>query len=115
MLLPNNENAFIAPAKLTEYLLSETHKDGKSKAKFFRKYGFNEENVDLLEKELLNLARDREVTEIEPTEYGIKYKIVGTINTPVEKTISILTIWIINTDQDCPGFVTARPFSEKRS
>ena len=45
MKLPNRENAYIPPRKLTEYLLSETHSIGKSKAKFFRAIGFDEENV----------------------------------------------------------------------
>jgi hypothetical protein len=49
--LPNREQAFIQPAKLTEYLLSETHPVGKSKAKFFRYWGFNEETVSFLEQE----------------------------------------------------------------
>jgi hypothetical protein len=36
MKLPTRENAFVPPSKLKDYLLSETHVVGRSKAKFFR-------------------------------------------------------------------------------
>lgn len=65
MKLPNRENAFISTEKLTNYLLSETHLVGKSKAKFFRKYGFNEKNVNKLERELLYIAKSRDVKTVE--------------------------------------------------
>ncbi len=63
MELPNRENAYIHTAKLTGYLLAETHSVGKSKARFFRGLGFNESNVSLLEQELLHIARSQVVTE----------------------------------------------------
>jgi hypothetical protein len=108
--LPNRENAYIQPAKLTGYLLSETHSVGKSKAKFFRDLGFNETNVSLLEQELLNIARSQDVTETISTTHGMKYVITGTINTPIGRTVSILTVWIIDAGEETPRFVTARPF-----
>lgn len=112
MQLPNQENAFINPTKLTGYLLSETHSVGKSKAKFFRDLGFNEDNVDILEQELLKVARSQEVTETISTEHGSKYVMVGTINTPSGRTVNILTVWIIDIGKENPRFVTARPFVE---
>ncbi|WP_407681176.1 DUF6883 domain-containing protein [Prochlorothrix hollandica] len=45
MLLPNREKAFIELPKLTDYLLSESHSVGKSKAKFFRELDFSQENI----------------------------------------------------------------------
>ena len=114
MLLPNCEQAFIQAAKLTDYLLSETHSVGKSKAKFFRELGFSEENTAILEQELLNVARFQEVTETLVTVHGIKYVIVGTINCPVDRTVMVLTVWIIDTGQEVPRFVTARPFLESK-
>ncbi|MEO0352503.1 MAG: DUF6883 domain-containing protein [Cyanobacteria bacterium P01_A01_bin.15] len=53
--LPNYAQTYIQPDKLTRYLLSEVHPVGKAKAKFFRGLGFNDGNVALLEKGLLNL------------------------------------------------------------
>ena len=79
MLLPNREKAFIELPKLTDYLLSESHAVGKSKAKFFRELGFNQENFAILEQQLLRLAHFQDVTETITTVHGIKYVIVGTI------------------------------------
>jgi hypothetical protein len=114
MELPNRNRAFIQPTKLTGYLLSETHDVGRSKAKFFRSLGFNEDTVSLLEQELLAIARSQEVTETLSTAHGMKYVITGTINTPVGKTVSVLTVWIIDEGEDTPRFVTARPFRDQK-
>lgn len=114
MLLPNREKAFIELPKLTDYLLSESHSVGKSKAKFFLEIGFSQENVTILEQQLLKLARFQDVAEIITTVHGIKYVIVGTINSPSGKIVSILTVWIIDAGQENPRFVTARPFLESK-
>jgi hypothetical protein len=114
LLLPNRENAFIELPKLTDYLLSESHAVGKSKAKFFRELGFNQENVAILEKELLNYPYFHYVTECIITVHGINYVIVGTLNSPNGKIVNILTVWIIDVGQENPRFVTARPFSETK-
>jgi len=53
MKLPNIEHAYVPRAKLNDYLLSESHACGRAKAIFFRKFGFNESNVALLEKGLI--------------------------------------------------------------
>jgi hypothetical protein len=112
LLLPNRKKAFIELPKLTDYLLSESHAVGKSKAKFFRELGFNQENVAILEQQLLNLAYFQDVTETITTVHGIKYVIVGTINSPSGKIVNILTVWIIDVGHENPRFVTARPFLE---
>src|SRR5262249_40607776 len=44
--LPNREQAYVPRKKLTDYLLSETHPEGRSKAIFFRGHGYNENYVD---------------------------------------------------------------------
>jgi hypothetical protein len=108
--LPNREQAFIQLAKLTDYLLSKTHAVGRSKAKFFRELGFSEDTVSLLEKELLAIARTQDVVEALVTDHGIKYVIVGRINTLVNRKVNVLTVWIIDTGKQSPRFVTARPY-----
>lgn len=110
MQLPNRENAYIQPQKITGYLLSETHSVGKSKAKFFREIGFNETNSDLLAQELLTLAQLQAVAESISTSHGEKYVIVGPISTPTGRQVTILTVWIIDSGEVEPRFVTARPF-----
>jgi hypothetical protein len=58
MKLPNREKAHIPPSKLRDYLLSETHVVGRGKAKFFRMFGFDETNADLLEQGLIAIAHN---------------------------------------------------------
>ena len=110
MELPNREQAFVQPTKLAGYLLSETHSVGRSKAKFFRDLGFNEDTVSLPEQELLAIARSQKVTKTMSTVHGMRYVIVGKISTPTNTMVSVLTVWIIDAGERFPRFVTARPF-----
>ena len=48
MRLPNVENAEIPESKITKYLLSTTHRAGKSKASFFMQFGFNVDRWEAL-------------------------------------------------------------------
>ena len=45
MKLPNYESAIIAERQITEYLLSFSHRDGRSKAQFFSRFGFSAEAI----------------------------------------------------------------------
>lgn len=109
MKLPNGNKAIISEDKLIDYILSETHATGKFKAKFFRKLGFNETNVNLLEKQLRKLAKSQEVTDVVSSEYGTKYIIDGAIDTPNRTVAKVRTIWIIEKWETRPRFVTVYP------
>lgn len=113
MQIPNHTQAYVQPNKLTGYLLSETHPIGKAKAKFFRALGFDETTLRALEQALLNLAVTQEVHETTATVHGTKYIIIGAIHTPLGKTVSILTVWIVDTGKDAPRFITARPYKNR--
>ncbi len=54
MNLPNLEVAYVPISKLKDYLLSTTHAAGRTRAEFFRKFGFSETNLDLLKEALIN-------------------------------------------------------------
>lgn len=109
MKLPFRKNAYIPKEKLTRYILSETHADGKLKARLFRKVGFNETNVSLLEKSLLNIAYTQEIKNIVESIHGTKYVIEGPIETPSGKILKLRTIWILETNENIPRFVTTYP------
>lgn len=109
MKLPNRERAYIPRAKLEDYLLSETHAVGRSKAKFLRMFGFNKHNIHSLEERLLSIAHAEEVSEVHSSPHGEKYTIDGSLQTPVKKLVRVRTVWIIDKDQDRPRFVTAYP------
>ena len=110
MKLPNYEQAYVQPPKITHYLLSETHSVGKSKAKFFRSLGFDESNTELLVQGLLHIVRSYDVAETLTTAHGTKYVIIGDLDTPCDRVVTILTVWIVDTGTDAPRFITARPF-----
>ncbi len=109
MKLPNRKNAQVPKEKLLDYLLSESHPVGRSKAKFFRNNGFNETNVGKLEKALLSIALINEVDDRKETLYGVNYIIKGSMKSPSGKLIFIKTVWFIGSEEIVPRFVTAIP------
>lgn len=109
MKLPNRDKAFIPRNKLVDYLLSETHPHGKSKARFFLKIGFSQSNVRALSKALKNIAKESEVNNIISSTHGEKYIVDGNIESPMGKEIKIRSIWIVDKGQKRPRFVTAYP------
>ena len=109
MRLPNAELARIDREKLTSYLLSFTHPVGRSKARFFGELGFAESNVEELEEALLSIAQSGEVVETLSSEYGRKYVVDGTIRGSAGIDAHLRTIWIIESGESRPRFVTAYP------
>jgi len=109
MELPNKSKALVSLGKVRDYLLSETHPVGKSKARYFRSYGFNDENVSDLANGLLAIALHVPVESSEKSLYGAKYILDGELETPNGVMIRVRTIWIIESDNDTPRFVTAYP------
>ena len=107
--LPHGSQAIISLRKLTEYLLSESHPVGGSKAAFFRSYGFTEANVGLLENGLRMIAREKSIVEVVSSAHGTKYVIDGRLETPLGGSATVRTIWIIDRGQEVPRFVTAYP------
>lgn len=109
MKLPHRENAYVPRAKLSDYLLSETHPVGGLKSKFFRSIGFHEANLDLLEQQLLSLAYAQEVKDISESPYGRKFIIEGYLQTPVGLQVPVRTIWLLEPDDVRPRLITAYP------
>jgi hypothetical protein len=109
MKLPEGERAYVPREKITEYLLSLTHPIGYTKAVFFRELGYNESNIELLEEELLAIARNDEVLEIEKKPYGVKYIIEGSVKSTLNTISKIRTVWIVEINQTQPRFITAYP------
>jgi hypothetical protein len=112
--LPNGEKACVPQAKLSGYLLSETHPVGKSKARVFRSLGFHDDNLDALTNELLSLAQKGEVVVAEPSLYGIKYVVEGMINTPSGRAVRMRSVWLIEKNDLAPRLITAYPAPELR-
>lgn len=109
MRLPNAEAAQIDRDKVRGYLLSETHPIGKWKAKFFRGIGFSEANLALLERLLIEIAKTEEVVETVTAVHGTKHVVEGLIKAPSGIQVRLRAVWIVDTGQDRPRFVTAYP------
>ena len=109
MQLPNGLQAYIPSEKLSAYLLSETHAVGKAKSAFFHALGFDETNIHALEHGLLSLAHSAPVQTVVSTPHGVKYVIEGELATPSGTAPRIRTVWILETGETSPRFVTAYP------
>ena len=109
MKLPNVEAAVVPEEKITGYLLSTTHRDGRHKAAFFLGFGFAANAWQTLAAALLKHAAEHEVAKAESTPFGTRYVVEGTIETPDGRTPRIRSVWFLDTNQDAPRFVTAYP------
>ncbi len=107
--LPHNKKVIISKEKITDYILSKTHATGKFKAIFFHKAGFDETNADMLVACLKRLAKTGTVKETSVTPYGKKFVLEGKIKTPAGKSVGVRTVWIIESAQKTPRFITAYP------
>ena len=107
MKLPFRERAYVAPSKVADYLLSQTHPVGRWKAKVFRAAGFDETNVSELEEALLSVVRSQDVSSVERSAHGTKYVVEGEIGTPSGRRLTLRTVWIIESGTQAPRLVTA--------
>ncbi|RMF80330.1 MAG: hypothetical protein D6737_08345 [Chloroflexi bacterium] len=113
MKLPNLDAAHISETKMTDYLLSPTHRVGKGKARFFSTFGFSIQEWKHLAQALLRHAAEHDVTYTEDTPFGKRYIIEGKIHTPVGRMPWIRAVWFIDSGQEMPRFVTAYPLKKK--
>lgn len=106
MKLQNSQSAEVNLQKLLDYLLSDSHPIGKSKAKYLRSFGFSNANVELLKQGLITIAQTEDVKEVISSTHGVKYVIDGSLQTPVKVFIKLRTIWIIEKGEEVARFIT---------
>lgn len=109
MRIPGASRAYVAPAKLRDYLLSATHPIGGSKARFFARVGLGAAAWPALRRAIEAIAADGEAEPGAATLFGQKYVVRGTIQGPGGRAASIVTIWIVLATEDFPRFITAYP------
>jgi hypothetical protein len=107
--LPDAASAWIPVGKLKGYLLSETHRTGRSKAAFLAGLGYGQANRSELERDLLILARTRRVVREVATRHGTKYVIDGDLYGTLQEARRVRTVWIVEPDGRGPRLVTAYP------
>lgn len=115
MRLPGVEKAEISEAKVVKYLLSTTHRAGKSKAAFFMQFGFDPSRWEELANALKQHAINNDVIREERTIFGTRYVIEGLLTAPDGRRLNVRTAWFIDEGGEVPRFVTAHPLRRGRS
>lgn len=95
--------------KLYRYLLSETHPIGKSKAILLRNLGYDVNNTEQLEQDLLTIANHGVLMGTVTSQYGTKYIIEGLLSSPNGIALLMRTVWMTEDVDFRPRFVTAYP------
>ncbi len=109
MKLPNFEQAFIAREKIADYLLSDSHPRGSTKAVFFKRFGFTQENWQVLAESLTEHAANYDAVFVAATDFGLCYNVVGEIRTPCGRSPTVLSAWFFDTGSEVPRFISAFP------
>lgn len=105
----------IPEPKITQYLLSLTHRDGRSKAIFFRSFGFVPEKWYVLAAALRHHALVNEVSETVSTPFGTNFIVEGKLETPDGRKPYVRVIWFIAMGEHDPRLATAYSQKGKRN
>lgn len=109
MRLPNHEQAIVPQPKITDYLLSFTHRDGRSKAMFFTRFGFSVAVWMEFARALRQHAAQHDVVATEDTPFGTSYAVEGALPTPDGRAPHVRVVWFIDAGEGVPRLVTAYP------
>lgn len=112
MKLPGRNAAIVSRRKVEDYLLNLEHPIGGGKAKFFVHFGFQRERWEELVAGLLRHAQENPVTETVTDVDGTTYVIEGGLITPSGRQPNVRTVWLVETGELAPRFITAYPLHE---
>ncbi|MEM9214493.1 MAG: DUF6883 domain-containing protein [Cyanobacteria bacterium P01_F01_bin.150] len=106
-----SQDATIASAKLTRYLLIWREADDKSK--FLAQAGYDQDNWQQLEQDLRTqiLPKDAVLSD-EPNQFGDVYRICGSLTGPNGKKLAVITVWMIEYETQRTKFITLYPDKE---
>ncbi len=106
------EDAIIAPAKLRDYLLSEEHPDGRSKARYLARLGYSRAEWGRLDRDLREQILPLKARPVRESPWGSKYEILGVLKGPSGRAAWIRSIWIVLRRETRPRLVTLMPWNE---
>jgi hypothetical protein len=109
MKLPQAERAVVPQDKIERYLLNPGHPIGSAKAGFFQRFGFSREHWRVLADALLQHARANPVADSVSDVDGTTYLVEGPLETPSGRQPRLRTVWLVETGQLAPRFITAYP------
>jgi hypothetical protein len=110
--LPGADRIVIFRAKLVGYLLNAAHPDGGPKARFFERFGFAAGRWRELADALRRHAQTHPAR-AEPSPYGTRWIVEGTISTPSGRSPRVRSVWFTDTAGAAPRLVTAYPLPEQ--
>ena len=106
--LPIDNGLNVEAQKLSEYLLNSAHPIGGGKATWFLKQGFLQQNMEVLSEALKKHARTKSVVKVDVNNFGKKFQIECSLDSPNGETKCILSVWIVEGEQS-PRLVTVYP------
>lgn len=107
--LPNAHLAVVEERKITEYLLSESHRFGASKARFFAAFGFEPVSWRAFADALRRQGQSGEVAATNETGFGPRYEVDGELEAPDGRRPRVRTVWQIDVGEVAPRLITAYP------
>ena len=109
MKLPDGDRAHVNRAKITGYLLSLAHPDGRGKAAFFMLFGFRIEQWEVLAETLRLLGCSNPVTGVMASAHGTRYTVDDPLRSADGRAPMVRTVWIAEPDIPGPRLITAYP------
>jgi hypothetical protein len=114
MKLPFAAKARVDRRKIVNYLLSPSHPDGASKAKFFTSFGFKLSRWQILARALRRHGTDGEVSSFVESKYGTRYSVDGLLEAADGRRPRIRSVWILAKRSRSPRLITAYPIQEQK-
>lgn len=107
--LSNVHNAYVADAKVRDYLLDPNHPRNGGKARFFQRFGFAQQHWTALQNALRIHPQVNPVTKVPPNPYGTRYTVRCSLLSSDGRNPCITTIWVMDSLSNTPELVTAHP------
>jgi len=99
----------VSRRKIVAYLLAHGHPQGRHKAAFFARFGYDRNRWESLAEALIRHAREYDVVKSEQTPFGMRYTIEGALDTPDGRRPLVRSVWFIEEGESTPRLVTAYP------
>lgn len=111
--LPNAAQAYVEEKKVTDYLLNDAHPQGRSKARFFRAFGFVPEHWEGLADALCAQGWQGTVVSTLVLPDGRQYAVEGELAAPDGRRPRVRTVWETRLEDTRPPLITAYPASQR--
>lgn len=112
MKLPYAAKARVDRRKIVNYLLSPSHPDGASKAKYFGAFGYRPNQWEKFASALKRHGAHGVVGSSVDSKYGTRYSVDGLLDAPDGRRPRVRTVWILARRSKAPRLITAYPIQE---